>query len=68
NKLVGIKGEEKKMNGKEKKWMRVMMVEWFLVRRGIGIEIDGIREENNGGVGRKRIGERIGIGSVNGIK
>ncbi|GIN20247.1 hypothetical protein J1TS3_13810 [Siminovitchia fordii] len=68
NKLLGIKAEDKKINGKEKNCMTVIIVECFLVRTAIPIEIDPIRHENNAGVARKRIGETIPIGSLNPIK
>ncbi|GAA0427789.1 hypothetical protein GCM10008934_16900 [Virgibacillus salarius] len=68
NKLVGIKAEDKKINGKEKNCMTVIIVVCFFVKAAIPIEIAPIKHENNAGVTRKRIGGTIPIGSLNPIK
>ena len=56
NKLLGIKADDKKINGNDKNCITEIIVECFLVRTAIPIEIVPIIQENNAGVIRKMIG------------
>ncbi|PXW90544.1 hypothetical protein DFR56_101456 [Pseudogracilibacillus auburnensis] len=56
NKLLGIKADDKNINGNDKNCITVIIVECFLVRTAIPIEIAPITQEKSAGVMRKMIG------------